>query len=135
MGLDDGICVKRTVYTKNIPELKRFEDDWDEKHECDFSVTYWRKCYNIRHMIFNTIEGMDDDTYEQPLTKQDIENIIKGLQSFNADNWDDNGGSIWEWEDEEWSYLYKLKEDIKNLQILSELMDKYDLEVYFYDSY
>lgn len=135
MGLDNGINVKRTEYTDNIPELKRFEDDWDKKHKHDFSITYWRKCYNIRYMIFDTVKNIDYGSFKKLLTKQDIENIIKGLQSFNADNWQDNGGSIWEWEDEEWSYLYKLKEDIENLKILRQLMDKYDLEVYFYDSY
>ena len=135
MGLDNGLCVKRTEYTKNIPELKRFEDDWDKKHEYDFTVAYFRKCYNIRHMIFDTVEGAVDNGDSKLLTKQDIENIIAGLQLFNEDNWQDNGGSIWEWEDEEWSYSYKLKQDIENLKILRQLMDKYDLEVYFYDSY
>ena len=135
MGLDNGINIRRTEYTDNIPELKRFEDDWCRKYKSNFEVCYWRKCWNIRHMIFYTVENIDNNGYSELLTKQDIENIIKGLQSFNADNWQDNGGSIWEWEDEEWSYSYKLKQDIKNLQVLSELMDKYDLEVYFYDSY
>ncbi len=135
MGLDNSIEVKRTEYTKNIPELQRFERDWDKQHEYDFEVAYFRKCYNIRHMIFDTVEGVVDNGDSKPLTKQDVENIIEGLQGFNEDNWQDNGGSLWEWEDEEYSYSYKLKEDIKNLQILSELMDKYDLEVYFYDSY
>lgn len=86
-------------------------------------------------MIFDTVKNIDYGSFKKLLTKQDIENIIKGLQSFNADNWQDNGGSIWEWEDEEWSYSYKLKQDIENLKILRQLMDKYDLEVYFYDSY
>lgn len=31
MGLDNAICVERNEYTSNIPELKRFEEDWDVK--------------------------------------------------------------------------------------------------------
>lgn len=71
------------------------------------------------------------------LTKNDIDNIISGLESYNEDNWKDEGSSIWEWtsEEEGWSYSEYVKQNIEDLKILRQLMDKYELEVYFYDSY
>lgn len=86
-------------------------------------------------MIFDAVPGVRDNDESEPLTTEDINNIIKGLKSFNSNNWCDNGGSIWEWDDEEWPYSEKIKQDIKNLKKLKKLMNKYELEVYFYDSY
>jgi hypothetical protein len=86
-------------------------------------------------MIFNVVPGVHDGDISEPLTTEDIDNIIKGLQSFNSENWQEGRGSIWDWDDEEFPYSEKIKRDIENLQILRQLMDKYDLEVYFYDSY
>ena len=131
MGLDNGIEVKRNEYTNNIPELKRFEESWDTKHEYDFEITHFRKCYNVRHMVFNTIKHAYDNGISAPLTIEDINNIIKCLQSFNSHNWQEYGGSIWDWDE----YKDHIKQSIKNLKLLVELMKKYDLEVYFYDSY
>ena len=133
MGLDNGIEVKRTTKTNKITELKVFSKDWDKELKYDFEVCYWRKCWNIRHMVMDRIDGFVDNL-GVALTKDDVDNIIYGLKSFNADNWDDNGGSIWEW-DGEWGYLEYIAQNIKDLQLLRQLMDKYELEVYFYDSY
>ena len=135
MGLDNGLCIKRNEYTNNISELKRFEDAWDKDRQFDFEVCYFRKCYNVRHMIIESIKVAYDNDISEMLTVEHIEKIIKGLQSFNADNWQENGGSIWDWDDEEYHYSDKIQRDIENLQYLKELMDKYKLEVYFYDSY
>ena len=135
MGLDNGIEVKRTEYTNSITELQQFNIDWDKNHKYDFEICAWRKCWNIRSMIFDTVEGTYDNGITGPLTTYDIDNIIKGLQAFNSDNWQDNGGSIWDWDDEEYPYSEHIRRDIENLQTLRKLMDKYDLEVYFYDSY
>ena len=135
MGLDNGIEVKRTYYTNDIPELQRFNQPWDKEHKYNFEVCYFRKCWNIRNMILDVVKGTYDNIISNPLTTYDIDNIIKGLQAFNSDNWQDNGGSIWDWDDEEYPYSEHIKRDIENLQTLRKLMDKYDLEVYFYDSY
>ena len=135
MGLDNSIEVKCTEYTNNIPELQQFNVVWDKNHEYDFEICYWRKCHNIRSMIFDMVKGVHDNDLSDPLNTEDIDNIIKGLQSFNAGNWQENGGSIWNWNDEEYPYSEKIQMDIERLKILRELMDRYDLEVYFLDSY
>lgn len=133
MGLDNYIVVKRTPETNKIEELKVFNIDWDKELKYDFEVAYWRKCYNIRHMVMDCVENFEDNI-GATLTKYDVDNIIEGLKSFNADNWDDNFGSIWDWNGN-WSYSEHIKNDIESLQLLRQLMDKYELEVYFYDSY
>lgn len=135
MGLDNSIEIKRTAYTNTIPELKCFELSYDDKHEFDFEAAYYRKCWNVRSMVFDVVSGIHYNGRSEPLTTTDIDNIIKGLQSFNSNSWQANGGSIWDWDDEEYPYSEKIHCDIENLKYLRELMDKYELEVYFYDSY
>ena len=135
MGLDNSIQIKRNTSTNSIPELKQFELAYDNKHQFDFEVCYWRKCYNIRNMIMDVVESARDNDNSDILTTIDIEKIIHGLQSFNSANWQENGGSIWDWDDEEYPYSEKIQRDIENLKNLQTLMGKYDLEVYFYDSY
>ena len=135
MGLDNSIQIKRNTSTNSIPELKQFELSYDNKHQFDFEICYWRKCYNIRNMIMDVVESARDNDKSDILTTTDIEKIIHGLQSFNSANWQENGGSIWDWDDEEYPYSEKIQRDIENLKNLQTLMEKYDLEVYFYDSY
>ena len=135
MGLDNGIQIKRNTSTNSIPELKQFELSYDNKHQFDFEICYWRKCYNIRNMVMDVVEGARDNDNSDILTTTDIEKIIHGLQSFNSANWQENGGSIWDWDDEEYPYSEKIQRDIENLKNLQMLMEKYDLEVYFYYSY
>ena len=135
MGLDNSTQIKRNTSTNSIPELKQFELAYDNKHQFDFEICYWRKCYNIRNMIMDVVESARDNDNSDILTTTDIEKIIHGLQSFNSANWQENGGSIWDWDDEEYPYSEKIQRDIENLKNLQTLMEKYDLEVYFYDSY
>ena len=126
------MCVKRNEYTNNIPELKHFEDEWCKKHQCDFDVTYWRKNWGLRNNILSLIGKRWTDEYEFQLTKDDVDHIIELLKSYNAETWED---SIWDWDDEEYPYSEYIQQNIKDLQFLRELMDKYNLEVYFHDSY
>ena len=127
--------MRRTPETNKIKELVIFNADFDKELKYDFEVCYWRKCWNVRSMIMDVVESAYNNCDSDPLTTTDIENIIHGLQSFNSANWQEDGGSIWDWDDEEYPYSEKIQQDIENLKILRKLMDKYDLEVYFYDSY
>ena len=131
MGLDNSIEVRRTQYTDNIPELQRFNISWDKDRKWDFEICYWRKCWNVRGAIFDVADPKPMNNCVCQLTKEEIDRIIVALGGFNADNWNDDLGSIWSWEDVE----DKLKNDIENLKYLRPLMDKYDLEVIFVDSY
>ena len=127
--------MRRTPETDNIPELQIFHDSWDKKREYDFEVCYWRKCWNVRNDILWLIGGRFDEKFKFNLTTEDVNNIVKLLQSYNSENWEESGGSIWDWDDEEWPYSEYIQRNIKDLMYLRVLMDKYKLEVYFYDSY
>lgn len=136
MGLDNGIQVRRTPETNQIAELKIFNKDYDKELEYDFSVTYWRKCWGLRNDILFLIgkRWTPEEEWEFKLTKDDVDNIIELLGSYNEETW---FGSIWEWtsDEEGESYSEHIKQDIEDLKLLRKLMGKYDLEVYFYDSY
>lgn len=131
MGLDNGICIKRNEKSMSVyDKLKRFENSWDKEHKYDFEVLYYRKCWNLRGVIADAIGGIYDNG-ETPIEREHIPKIIDALKSVNEENWDDEGGSIWTYEEQK----PHIKQHIKNLKYLYKLMGKYDLDVYFYDSY
>lgn len=134
MGLDNGIQIRRTPETNKIEELKVFNQGLDQELKYDFKVTSWRKCWNIRNDIFGLGIGYDGSCHDN-LTKEHIDQIIDLLKSYNAENWEDGGHCIWEFDDEVWPYSEHIKQDIESLQLLLQLMDQYELDVYFYDSY
>ena len=131
MGLDNGICIKRNEKSMEIyDKLKCFEESWDTKHEFDFEIVYWSKCWNVRNKIAEAIGGIYD-CGDTSITRDQIPKIINKLQSFNKKNWEDCGGSIWTYDEQK----PLIKQQIKDLEYLYQLMDKYDLDIYFYDSY
>lgn len=128
MGLDNGVVIKKNDKTEMLEDKLNalFEDDGNE-----YSVVYYRKCYNIRNEILYIINHRFDEEYEFAIDIEDVEQIIEYLQSLNADNWEDSGQSVWEWDEME----ENIKRDIENLNVLVDLMREYDIDVVFYDSY
>ena len=130
MGLDNGIDIKRNEASMKIyDKLEYFEEEWEKGCGYDFKICYWRKCWNIRSLIFDCIGNCDNTI--TPIQREDIPKIIKVLKSLNDENWYNEGDSIWTYEEQE----PHIKRQIKNLKKVYKLMGKYDLEVYFYDSY
>ena len=128
MGLDNEVVIKKNDKTVGI------EDKLGalfEEHRNEYSVAYYRKCYNIRNEILYIINHRFDEEYEYTLDVECVEQIIEYLQSLTADTWNDSGSSIWEWEEME----DNIQQDIESLSALAELMQEYDLDVVFYDSY
>ena len=115
---------------KIYDKIQRFERSWDKEQKYDFEVAYWRKCWNVRGLILECLAGGDND-YELPVKREYIPNIIAALKSLNEENWEDEGSSIWTWEEQK----PHIKRYIKNLEYLYRLMGKHELDVYFYDSY
>ena len=131
MGLDNSIEIKRNEHSNNIYDMiRRFEAPWDTKHEYDFEVVYFRKCWNIRQLIANCLDVFVE-CGNTPLNDYDILNIIDALKGITADNWDYNEGSVWTYEEQE----ENIQQSIEDLEYLYELMQHHDLDVYFYDSY
>lgn len=135
MGLDNGICVKRNEETSKIPELRRFAESYDKEGKYDFEIAYWRKCWNIRNDILWILGHGQGEEYTYSITKESLNQVIKLLESYNSENFEGGGVCIWDWDDPKWPYSAQIAYDIGNLRQLRKLMDKYDLKVYFYDSY
>lgn len=128
MGLDNGIVIKKNGKTAAVEDklsalFEEYVDAWD--------VCYWRKCWNLRNEILYIINHRFDADEEFSLDVEDVEQIIEYLGSLSADTWNDSGDSIWDWDEME----EHIQQDIDNLNMLVELMQEYDLDVKFYDSY
>lgn len=130
MGLDNGVVIVKNDKTSAIEDkLSALFDEYTYGQEYD--VCTWRKCWNIRNEILYIINHRFDEEYEFCLDVEDVEQIIEFLSSLNADTWTDSGSSIWDWDEME----EHIQQDIENLNVLVELMQEYDLDVKFYDSY
>ena len=115
---------------KIYDKLQCFEEEWNKKYGYDFDVCYWRKCWNVRGLIFDCLED-GEDNLGALIKREDIPKIIDALKSLNDENWEDKGSSIWTWEEQK----PHIERYIQNLKYLYELMGEHDLDVYFYDSY
>lgn len=133
MGLDNGIEIRRK---DNLPNcVLCFDKEWRKQHGYDLEVAYWRKCWNVRAIIFDVLGRGDDNNSVIQVTREEIIEIIKRLQSdlhyfdFLEDAWD---GCVWDWN----SFRRFQKRNIKNLKKLEDMMRRHpEIEVYFYDSY
>ena len=135
MGLDNGICVKNTEYSRAIhSKVNMFSDSIYTERGADYEFAYWRKCWNVREEIIHILGGWEGDMYAYSLSIENVEKIIKVLSNYNFKNWEYGGflGSIWTWREHK-----KVNgRHIRQLKYLVRLMKRYpELEVYFYDSY
>ena len=130
MGLDNWISIK---HNENTPKCvaRCFKKSYDGY---EYEVAYWRKCWNVREIIFRTVERYTEENRECEitLTRDDVVKIIKKLQSLTEDTYNSRGGCIWGWKD----FRRINRRNIRALKKLSWIMLwHWDLEVYFYDSY
>ena len=134
MGLDNGIEIKRK---DNLPNcvLHFDSDEWRKQHGCCLEVAYWRKCWNVRHIIFDVLRRGDDNDSIIDITREELIEIIHRLKDdlhyfdFLEGEW---GGCIWRWND----FRRIHKWNLKNLKKLAGMMKRHpEIEVIFYDSY
>ena len=134
MGLDNGIEIRRK---DNLPNcvLCFDNDEWRKQHDYDLEVAYWRKCWNVRALIYDALGVEQENDNEVLMDRQDLLKVLKALKGVNKKNWDDcgyGGGSIWEWDE----YKQNHRRNITNLKKLARIMKRHpELEVIFYDSY
>ena len=133
MGLDNGIEIRRK---DNLPNCALcFDKEWLKKYNFDLEVAYWRKCWNVRDVIFDVLRRGEDNDSVIYITREEVLEIIKRLENdfhyfdFLADEWSD---CIWKWN----TFRKIQKRNIKNLKKLAGMMKRHpEIEVYFYDSY
>ena len=129
MGLDNGVVIRRNTAPECVSKIFH-EEEWDKVNSY-IDVAYWRKCWNVRNIIFDLlyIEYFNDS--ETNMSRNDVKRVIAELKKLNSKNFCDRGDCIWEWED----FKRSNRRNIKNLRKLARLMRKYPgMEVYFYDS-
>ena len=133
MGLDNAIEIKRNNDLPNC--VLCFDDDeWRKQRGYDLEVAYWRKCWNVRQIIFSVVDSSEYDC-EYNITREELVEIIHRLENdlhyfdFLEGEW---GGCIWEWND----FRRIQKRNMKNLKKLAGMMKRHpEIEVIFYDSY
>jgi hypothetical protein len=130
MGLDNGINIKRTDRIAKYFNEKLYPHFY-YVNDCDIEIAYWRKCWNIRNAILDILDVTEDNDSHTEISIPQMKEIIKFLKSLNENNWEENGYSIWTWEESK----KHIKFQIKKLKRLIKLMKRYDIEVYFYDSW
>ena len=130
MGLDNGIVIKNKKRSQ-LP-LWPFRYPFDEDHDEDVSICYWRKCWGIREHTLLEIIRTNDEGEEYPLTVKHVKQIRKLIRSFlkQPDWWESN--SIWGYNESK----HMLRCDLWNLWWLKWWMRFHRKEtVLFYDSF
>lgn len=133
MGLDNGIEIRRR---SNLPNcVLCFDREWTKKYGYDLEVAYWRKCWNVRAIIFDVLQRGDSNGSIIEITHEELQEIIRRLEEelhyFNFIN-EEWGGCIWTWNE----FRGIQKQNIKNLKKLEKMMRRYpDIVPFFYDSY
>ena len=130
MGLDNGINIRRNTAPERASKIFH-EEEWEKKYN-HIDVAYWRKCWNVRNIVFELLEIEDFNDSETTMTADDVERVVAELRKLNSANFCDRGDCIWDWDE----FKYSNRRNIKNLKRLARLMRKEPtMEVYFYDSW
>ena len=132
MGLDNGIEVKsrqRTITREMLPAEIKYPNNYN-----DTEILYWRKNWGLRNRVVDTFPNDDehDWCYIIDTPAQVFEFIKIIVQFMNKETWEEDGDSIWEYEE----ILPILRRDIMNLAIIAAFMENNpDVYLEFYDSY
>ena len=127
MGLDNGIVVKAAENELVLNALAPYRKSLSDEIE----ICYWRKCWNIRNEILNMLGKRFSEEWRHELTERDVDGILIILDSYTEENWNDSGGSIWEYAE----MAESLAEQKNALMLLKRLMCDFGVSAYFYDSY
>lgn len=142
MGLDNGITLitRQKLNENNVPPYIHLkEDDWYDEYETSgyhYEICYWRKCWNIRNIVFDLddINSIDCGMFELEI-KHIVELRTKLIEYLlDIQKWQDdyeNGQTIWDADD----MIPHLAQDIITLKWLAEYMTTHRTKVEFYDSY
>lgn len=140
MGLDNGFDVRSKSYDGDqfLEEFGQNHPEFVKQYSTgkEYELAYWRKCYNVRHKMFNSFPQFEDA--EGGTIKISELPKLKGIMTYflTKKNWHRDGSSIWTWEQQLHNtaniiYLItEFMEDIKDAGITDD-----DIEINFYDSY
>jgi hypothetical protein len=128
MGLDNGIILKK----KNLPKQFNCLATKDREHSSEIEIAYWRKCWQVRRLIYEAINMPDENDSIVELSREDVLALIKALTKNIKRKWYEYEPPYWEWKE----YKTNHRENIRRLRRLAHLMKKHpNVIVEFYDSY
>ena len=128
MGLDNSITLKKEGLPKQFNCLATKDRDYGSEIE----IAYWRKCWQVRHLIYEAINMPAENDSIVELSREDVLAIIKALTKNIKQKWYEYSPPYWEWKE----YKVNHRENIRRLRRLVRLMKKDpDVVVEFYDSY
>lgn len=132
MGLDNGIVMKYNPEVARVSWVKRELQVFHVGFIHNYDLCYWRKCWNVRGIIFDIVHPKADNDTTTMLTADQLLEIAAALKKLNKNTWYEGAGSIWSWEEARRG----IKKDIKNLKRAAKIKKKYPhTEIYFYDSW
>ncbi len=145
MGLDNGIVLKIKDKEKfggdRLPSWMP-RADWEDEGNYPWEILYWRKCWNIRDVIFqhlkdNRIKTSEECEFDMPMSLEVFWNLCVKLEKCYTEKWwNEHNDSIWSWEEVDDSGNYK-----EQLMLACRLIgwletkDPSSYEICFYDSY
>lgn len=150
MGLDNEIYVRARRKIDAPQEIMWSGSDWYnpstwDEDSCDFkydkewyerSLCYWRKCYNIRNLM---LESLSENSYDGRggsvfISVDELKTFYKKLYKLNsAKGWEDNDDSIWTYRE----MRATLDQHLLNIEWLINLCERSSEEIMieFIDSY
>lgn len=136
MGLDNGIDVKYDSSLKD--EYDFFKAPWQKEDDNSFQICYMRKWWGVRNDMvryLSTKYHNDNNAYEWILDEDDLNAFIDIYLSWNKEQWDEYGSSIWYWDEDD--IQSQIIEHIKKIRWVLKEITKHPGEItcVFYDSY
>lgn len=133
MGLDNGFIV-RGIKKKDIPSFVKLPFPEQNRDNGEIEIAYWRKCWGLRNKILGILHSRFQDKYIIDVDVEDFPAIFKiMIPFFSKEYWDENGESIWEFEE---AFEFSLLQQFINLKWLySYMVEHPEVKCYFYDSY
>ena len=143
MGLDNGILLKVKNQEKmgKMPSWLKPDVSYSDRGVCDtFELMYWRKCYNIRDVIFqhlheNNIKTVDDCSEDMNMSLDVFWELCNKLERcYTPKWWKEHDETIWSYNDIAKTYKTALAEARRVVGWLED-KDPDAYEIIFYDSY
>jgi len=138
IGLDNGIILHTKNPVENIPqELKGRLNVYFNGNEYQYTICYWRKCWNIRHYVKEIFYCSPEDVDIESMCIEDVKEMWCIINTLNKKKkWEDDshGGSIWSYKE----IRDVLDHDLLCLEWLIYFMRHHNSDEYrveFYDSY
>lgn len=146
MGLDNGITLRvkgeinPDAEILTIPGIEK--DSWNDNLELGFTyydICYWRKCWNIRDILFVNCHDAKgkEDCGEYSFTVDELKEVRDGIYHTICEGskaWDEENRSIWDFEEA----MNFLPWDIVRISALIDYLQHEGAgrsEAFFYDSY